>query len=45
MTLTRIGIIGDVHGEDVRLENALRFLEPQTEKSFAPAMSWTARAM
>jgi predicted phosphodiesterase len=34
MTLTRIGIIGDVHGEDVRLENALRFLKPQTGKVF-----------
>jgi predicted phosphodiesterase len=34
MALALIGIIGDVHGEDVRLENALRFLEAQTENVF-----------
>jgi putative phosphoesterase len=34
MTLTRTGIIGDVHGEDVRLENALRFMQERSEKVF-----------
>jgi predicted phosphodiesterase len=34
MSLARVGIIGDVHGEDLRLENALRFLEAQTEELF-----------